>query len=101
MYTGAKEVKPPPGFRLLLVFENGERRLFDVSPYLDHGVFQTLRDPVVFNSVHISFDTAAWSNGADLCPEVLYRDSTPVDDAQVRRSSNERQSPQAKTKRHS
>ena len=88
MYTGAKDVKTLPDFKLLLVFENGERRLFDVSPYLDRGVFQALRDPAVFNSAHISFDTVAWSNGADLCPEVLYRDSTPVDDAQVHRSSS-------------
>ncbi len=88
MYTGAKEVKALPDFTLLLVFQNGERRLSDVSPYLDQGVFQALRDPAVFNSAHISFDTVAWSNGADLCPEVLYRDSIPVGDAQVRRSSS-------------
>ena len=50
MYMGAKEVKTLPDFRLLLVFENGERRLFNVSPYLEHGVFQALRDPAVFNS---------------------------------------------------
>jgi hypothetical protein len=99
MYTGAKEVKTLPDFKLLLVFENGEHRLLDVSPYLDHGVFRALRDPAVFNSAHISFDTVAWSNGADLCPEVLYRDSTPVDDAQMYRSSSK--PPRAKAKRHS
>ena len=101
MYTGAKEVKTLPDFKLLLVFENGERRLFDVSPYLDHGIFRALRDPAVFNSAHVSFDTVAWSNGADLCPEVLYRDSTPVDKTQVRRSLNKSRSPRAKAKRHS
>ncbi|MBM4026175.1 MAG: hypothetical protein FJ280_12330 [Planctomycetes bacterium] len=42
----------------------------------------------MFNSAHISSDTVAWSNVADLCPEVLYRDSVPVDDAPVRRLSN-------------
>ncbi len=96
MYPGAKEVKALSDFKLLLVFKNGERRLFDVSPYLDHGVFQALRDPAVFNSAHISFDTVAWSNGADLCPEVLYRDSTPVDEAQVSRSSSKRSRAKAK-----
>lgn len=101
MYAGAKEVKTLPDFKLLLIFENGERRLFDVSPYLDHGVFRALRDPAVFNSAHISFDTVAWSNGADLCPEVLYRDSTPVDDAQAGRDSHKSKSSRAKAKRHS
>ena len=99
MYAGVKEVKPLPDFKLLLVFKNGERRLFDVSPYLGQGVFQALRDPAVFNSAHTSFDTVAWSNGADLCPEVLYRDSTPVGEAQVRRGS--RNPSRARAKKHS
>jgi hypothetical protein len=87
MYARIREVKALPDFRLFLVFANGEGRVFDVSPYLDHGVFQALREPAVFNSVHVSFDTVAWSNGADLCPEVLYRDSAPANDAQVSRGS--------------
>jgi hypothetical protein len=99
MYTRAKEVKALPDFKLLLVFKNGERRLFDVSPYLDHGIFRALRDPAVFNSAHISFDTVTWSNGANLCPEVLYRDRTPVDDAQEYRSSSKPS--RAKAKGHS
>ncbi len=101
MYSGAKEVKALSDFKLLLVFENGERRLFDVSPYLDHGIFQALKDPAVFNSAHISFDTVAWSNGADLCPEVLYRDSTPVDKVQARRKANKSRSPRTKAKKRS
>ena len=83
MYIGAKEVKTLADYRLLVVFENEERRVFDVSPYLDHGVFRALRDPATFNSAHISFDSVAWSNGADLCPEVLYREGTPVDKTQT------------------
>jgi hypothetical protein len=101
MYTGAKKVKALPDFKLLLVFENGERRLFDVSPYLDHGIFRALRDPAVFNSAHISFDTVAWSNGADLCPEVLYRDSTPVDKVRPRRTVDKSRRPRTKAKKHS
>lgn len=84
MYIGAKEVQVVSPFKLSILFENGERRLFDVSSYLDHGVFGELRDPAMFNSVHISFDTVAWANGADLCPEVLYRDSIPVEEAERR-----------------
>jgi len=72
-----------------------------VSPYLAHGVFQALRDPAVFNSARISFDTVAWSNGVDLCPEVLYRDSTPVDDAHAQRDSSKSTSSRAKAKGHS
>ncbi|MEO5371287.1 MAG: DUF2442 domain-containing protein [Magnetococcus sp. DMHC-1] len=36
---------------LVLSFANGERRCFDVSPYLDKGIFRELRDFVYFRSV--------------------------------------------------
>lgn len=78
MYYGVKEVQPQPNLKLLLTFENGEKRLFDIHPYLDTGVFRDLQDPSIFNTVRICFDTVEWPNGADLCPETLYRESIPV-----------------------
>jgi hypothetical protein len=35
MYLGVKDVKPLSDYKLLLTFENDEKRYFDVSPYLD------------------------------------------------------------------
>jgi hypothetical protein len=78
MYLGVKSVKPLTGYKLLLTFENNEERIFDVSPFLDKGVFRELKDAKVFSSVHVSFDTIEWANGADLCPEMLYEESTLV-----------------------
>lgn len=75
MYLGVKEVEPLPDYKLLLTFDNGEKRTFDVNPYLDHGIFSELKDISIFNSVEIKFDTIEWSNGADIDPEVLYRES--------------------------
>ncbi|MCC6124938.1 MAG: DUF2442 domain-containing protein [Pirellulales bacterium] len=65
-------VEPLPDFQLLLTYENDERRLFAMKPYLDRGVFAELKDENLFRSVRISYDSLQWSNGADLCPEVLY-----------------------------
>ncbi|MBM4030261.1 MAG: DUF2442 domain-containing protein [Planctomycetes bacterium] len=78
MYAGVKAVKPLAEYRLLLTFDNGEQRVFDVEPYLTKGVFAELREPGRFNTVRVSFDTVEWPNGADLCPEVLYEESVPV-----------------------
>ena len=78
MYVGVKDVKPLPDFRLLITFENGEERMFNVEPYLDKGVFRELRNESLFSSVHVSFDTVEWANGADLCPETIYSESIPV-----------------------
>lgn len=75
MYPGVKEVKPLDGYKLLLMFENDEERIFDMNPFLDKGVFRDLKDAEMFNTVHVSFDTVEWGNGADLCPELLYKDS--------------------------
>jgi hypothetical protein len=78
MYVGIKDVKPLPSFRLLITFENGEERIFNMEPYLDRGIFRDLKNESLFNSVHVSFDTVEWANGADLCPETIYHDSIPV-----------------------
>lgn len=75
MYIGVKEVKPLPEYKLLLTFDNNEKRVFDVRPYLEHGIFSELKDLTKFNSVKVKFDTIEWSNGADLDPEVLYKNS--------------------------
>jgi hypothetical protein len=97
MYVGARQVKGLPDFKLLILFENGERRLFDISSYLDHGVFRDLRDPAMFNSARISFDSVAWANGADVCPEVLYRESVPVRDMDGSRETKDSQQPRPET----
>jgi 3-deoxy-manno-octulosonate cytidylyltransferase (CMP-KDO synthetase) len=46
-----------------------------MTPYLGTGIFKELIDQSVFNAVRISFDTVKWSNGADLCSDVLYSQS--------------------------
>ncbi|MBI5527484.1 MAG: DUF2442 domain-containing protein [Deltaproteobacteria bacterium] len=78
MLIGVKEVQPLSGYKLLLTFENGERRSFDVTPYLETGVFSALKDETIFSSVRVAFDTVERPNGADLCAEVLYGESEPV-----------------------
>ena len=78
-YLAVIDVKPQNDYLLLLTFENGERRLFDMKPYLNKGVFLELKDPNVFNTVKASFDTIEWINEADFDPEVLYDQSIALD----------------------
>ncbi len=75
MYLSVIDVQPLEHHQLLLTFENGEKRIFDVTPYLDKGVFQELKDEKVFKTVRICFDSIEWMNQADIDPEVLYTDS--------------------------
>lgn len=77
MYLSVKEVKTLNEYKLLLTFENGEVRLFDMSPYLEKGIFRELKDLSLFKSARVSFDTVEWENEADIDPETLYEDSVP------------------------
>lgn len=60
---------------LLLTYDNGEKRQFNMKPYLNTGIFKELKDPSVFNTVKTCFDSIEWDNEADFDPEVLYSDS--------------------------
>ena len=75
MYLAVKDVKIMDNYMLILTFENNEKKLFDMTPYLELGVFQTLKDENLFKTVKVSFDTIEWANGADIDPETLYEDS--------------------------
>jgi len=75
MYLAVINVKPLSDYQLLLTFENGEKKIFDMKPYLDKGIFKELKDEKKFKSVRVSFDSIEWCNQADIDPEVLYEKS--------------------------
>jgi len=75
MYLAIIDVEPLQDYQLVLTFENGEKRIFDMKPYIDRGIFKELKDEKMFRSVRVSFDSIEWSNQADIDPEVLYEDS--------------------------
>jgi len=72
------EAKALQNHRLELAYETGERRIFDLTPWLDKGMFQALKDPALFATVQPFRNTVEWSNGADLDPDTLYEDSKPA-----------------------
>jgi hypothetical protein len=75
MYLSVKKVKPLNDYNLELTFENNEIKIFDVKPYMDTGLFRTLKDEKIFKMVRVSYDTIEWLNKVDLDPEVLYEKS--------------------------
>ncbi len=79
MYLSVKKVEPVGDYKLHLTFENGEEKIFDVSPYLNIGKFAELRDLSLFNSVTIRFDTIEWANHLDMDPEFLYEKSIKIE----------------------
>jgi hypothetical protein len=78
MYYAVKSVSVLENYKLFLVFETGEKKVFDMKPYLKKGVFTQLENKDEFSKIKISYDTVAWENGADFDPEVLYKNALPV-----------------------
>ena len=72
------EVKPRNDFTLEILFTNQERKIFDVKPYLDKGIFKELKKSEIFNSVKVENGSISWSGGQDLCPDTLYLDGLKV-----------------------
>ncbi|MGB7502525.1 MAG: DUF2442 domain-containing protein [Azonexus sp.] len=79
MYWDVKTVKPLPDFRIYVEIEDGRKGIFDLNPYLDHGVFRELRDVHYFNRVGILFGAVTWPNEQDIAPETLLAEMLPVE----------------------
>ena len=75
MYPSVKNVTPTEDYLLSIDFDNGEKGVLDMKPYLDFGVFQRLKERSAFNRVRVSFDTIEWDSGVDLDPEFVYTKS--------------------------
>ena len=73
-----KQVRALDDYRLLLVFENGEQRIFDVKPYLQRGVFARLQNPAAFHSARVVAGSVEWLGELDLSYDTLYLESRPV-----------------------
>ena len=59
-------------YHLLLTFENGEHKRFDMSPYLHYPVFQPLRQQSFFALAKVDYGTITWPGEIDIAPERLY-----------------------------
>lgn len=75
-------VKPLKNYQLLLEFDNGEKRIGDITPLLAKPVFSFLKDTAYFNSVYLEYGAVTWKdhngNEIDICPDKLYMDSLPI-----------------------
>lgn len=71
-------VTPLENYRLLLTFDNHERKIFDVTPYIHGNWYGELQNPEIFKSVRIAGLSVEWPNGQDICPDCLYNDSVSV-----------------------
>ena len=77
-YPKVLSVRPKENYQLVLTFENGEIKTFDVKPYIQGDWFGELENKQIFNSVRPCGNTIEWANGQDIAPHELYEMSKPV-----------------------
>jgi hypothetical protein len=73
-----KHVRPLDDYQLEMVFENGERRLFDVKPYLQRGLFVRLQNRAAFQAARVVAGSVEWPGDLDLSYDTLYLESRPI-----------------------
>ncbi len=64
---------------LWLEFENGERRVFDMKPYLKREPFVGLAILSRFLQARVEYGTVVWPGNLDIAPETLLLRSVPAD----------------------
>ena len=64
---------------LFLEFENGEKRRFDMSPYMDQKPWVRIKPAHLFQRAFVEHGTVAWPGNIDIAPETLYDLSVPVE----------------------
>ena len=69
------EVATLEGFRLRLIFSNGECRIFDTSPYLEYPAFRKLSNAGFFSMARPEHGTVVWPDNIDFCLDSLYVES--------------------------
>ena len=75
MNPRVKNVIPLQEYLLELIFTNDEKKVFDLKPYLNFGIFAELKNQDLFNTVKASCGTVVWANGIDICPDTIYLES--------------------------
>lgn len=75
------KVRVEAGNMLDLEFENGEQRIFDMTPYLDKKPFSRLKGSAAFYGAHVDYGTVVWPGNIDISPETLYDLSVPKNTA--------------------
>ena len=77
--TDVVEVEAREDNTLLITFENGERRRFNMGPYLSRKPFLRLQHRPLFLKAKVAYGTVVWPGNIDIDPETLWDRSEPVE----------------------
>ena len=73
------DVKSFEDYRLLITFENNEKKVFDVKPLLEFPIYQRLKNKGFFSLAKADGMCVFWNEDIDLCPDMVYEKSVDYD----------------------
>ena len=82
-----KSIKFKDDYCLLLSFENGEKRVFDLKPYFEKPVFARLKNNNLFKTARVVSGSVEWQGEIDLSYDTLYLESKPIKAPQSQRKA--------------
>jgi hypothetical protein len=63
-------------YKLVVTFENGEVRLFNMLQYMDLKPYKKLKGSPLFRLAKVEYGTVVWPGEIDIAPETLYIESS-------------------------
>ncbi len=64
--------KPLGGYKIDVVFDTGDRAVFDCSCYLDKPYWRRLKEKAFFDQVFVGYGTLVWPGEIDIGPEDVW-----------------------------
>ena len=64
--------RPLDGYKVEVVFDTGEKGVFDCSWYLERPYWKRLNDKAFFNQVRVAYGTLTWPGEIDIGPEDVW-----------------------------
>ena len=68
------QCEPMPGYKLKVTCSDGATGIFDMSRYVDRGMFKPLKDPQTFDRVRLAFGVPSWPGDIDIAAERVRSD---------------------------
>lgn len=80
-----------PEYKIKVTLSTGDIGIFDVTPYLEKGVFKELKDYHYFKRAKIEYGTIVWPNEQDFSPDTIEIKMNKIDhDNSLQQTSNRR-----------
>ncbi|MFP4460002.1 MAG: DUF2442 domain-containing protein [Candidatus Zixiibacteriota bacterium] len=74
-----KSIKILPNYRLIILFSNSDKRLYDVKKLFDIEIFQPLKNPALFKNAQIEKGgyAVSWNKEIDISEYELWKNGIP------------------------